>query len=211
MRIRLWLAVLAGIAVSAGITGHASATALTFDDIPPQPSIPNGYGGLNWTNWGRVDTSTFLPSGYGNGVVSGAYVAYNPFGLQAVVGGSAIDFDGAYLTAAWNDGLNIEVRGYLAGALKYDRIVTVDTTAPTFFNFDYQDVDLLKFDSFGGSQGGFNGAGTQFAMDNFTYSDHVQVPEPATLMLVGAGMLCVSYCCRKRDRKMDRAATENCR
>jgi hypothetical protein len=42
------------------------------------------------------------------------------------------NFLGAYLTAAWNDGLNIRVQGYSGQTLLYDNAKIVVTTGPTW-------------------------------------------------------------------------------
>lgn len=42
----------------------------------------------------------------------------------------AFDFNGA-----WNDGLNVNVRGYAAGSLIYDTTVVTSAMNPTWFRF----------------------------------------------------------------------------
>ncbi|MEH1838440.1 MAG: hypothetical protein V7L20_06665 [Nostoc sp.] len=56
----------------------------------------------------------------------------------------------AYLTVAWNDGLSVTVKGLNNGTTLYLKTVVVDTTQPTLVNFNYFDVDELKFTAFGG-------------------------------------------------------------
>ena len=72
----------------------ARATTLTFDDVPSEgpngkATIPSGYGGLTWTNFGTVNstfyTSALGPSGYANGTVSGKYVAYGYDGMTDII------------------------------------------------------------------------------------------------------------------------------
>ncbi len=182
-------------AVAAGTlsTGQAQALVVTFDDLPATSEfdgnpIPNGYGGLNWDNFFYLTTPTFAtnPSGYQFGTVSSPNVAYNGFGEPATVSnvslvGSTFNFNSTYLTAAFNNGLNILVEGFLGGTTKYSTTVTVDTTSPTLFNFDFLGIDSLRFTSFGGVDVGYGGFGTQFVLDNFTY-DFETVPEPTTIL-----------------------------
>ncbi|MHC5830389.1 MAG: PEP-CTERM sorting domain-containing protein, partial [Nostoc sp.] len=101
------------------------------------------------------------------------------------VSNSVFDFNSAYLTAAWNNGLSVTVQGLKSGATLYSKTVVVDTTQPTLVNFDFFGVDELKFTSFGGVEPDYlikKGGGTQFALDNFTFNEKAtSVPEPTLL------------------------------
>ena len=183
-----------------GATAASYATVLTFDEIltggDNEMPIYDGYGGLTWDNiWATDgDINWFgVPTGYFYGTVSGTNVAFNGDGLSAAVSDSLFDFTGAYLTGAWNNGLSIQVRGYRGGIVEYDRTVVVDSTAPNFFRFDYAGVDRLTFDSFGGTNAGFGGEGYHFVMDNFTFNEAAPIPEPSTILLLGAGLVAVAY------------------
>lgn len=178
----------------------ANASVLTFDDISVPSvgvAVPNGYGGFTWYNFYVLNSvslsNVYGPTGYLNGTVSGDNVAYNWFANPAqVTKNSTFTFNGAYLTAAWNDELNIEVQGYLNNILEYDTTVVVNATAPTFFNFDYSNIDALTFISSGGVSAGYNGSGTHFVIDNFTYNEPINfapAPEPSTLLLLGFGLV----------------------
>lgn len=196
---KLSIAAAGAALIALGTTGAAQAAVLTFDDITIDESgaIPDGYGGLDWDDIHVLSSQKsgreFLNSGYGNGTVSGEYVAYNRFaGVGTVSSSSMFDFNGVSLTGAWNNGLNIVVEGFLDGVLKYSQTVVVNTDAPTFFNFDFLGIDQLKFASFGGTHIGGDWSGTQFAMDNFTINetDSTSVPEPASVLgLLAVGTL----------------------
>ena len=190
------------------VSQPASAGVLTFDDLPNPgaglPNVPNGYGGLNWSNMlymdpaARTASGTSVP-GYLNGVVSPRNVAFNGGGTMAVVSDGIFTFNGAYLTGAWNDNLNITVNGKLGAVQLYSQTVVVNTQTPTYFNFNYAGIDTLTIDSFGGTPHGFpgGGAGTQFAMDNFT----VNVPEPSPVALLSIGAIGLAITARRRTRK----------
>jgi hypothetical protein len=182
-----------------GFAGASSATVLTFDDIG-EGSIVSGYGGLNWDNMMTLNGKTYVTqnSGYFNGTVSGSNVAFNAFANQAVVSNSQFDFNGAYFTAAWNNGLSIHIQGYDANFLKYDTTLTVDTTGPTYFNLGFLDIDKLVFNSFGGVSAGLGGVGEHFVMDNFTFNENVPVPEPSTLFLLCAGLFGLGFYGKRR-------------
>ncbi|MBC1222574.1 PEP-CTERM sorting domain-containing protein [Nostoc sp. UCD121] len=187
------IAVFSAVAAGTLGIGEAQGLVLTFDDLDATSEfdgnqIPNGYGGLNWDNFYYLTTPTYQvnPSGYQFGTVSSPNVAYNSFGDPATVSsvsidGGQFDFNSAYLTAAWSNGLNILVEGFSDGITKYATTVTVDTTSPTQFNFDFLDIDSLKFTSSGGIDVGYGGSGTQIVLDNFTYNSKT-VPEPTTIL-----------------------------
>ncbi len=102
--------------------------------------------------------------------MSAPNVAYNGYGTTATVSGATFNFIGAYLTGAWNDGLSVTVVAYDHGVLVDQQIVVVDTDAPTWFEFDFVGITDLVFSSSGGASAGYNGAGTHFALDDFTFS-----------------------------------------
>jgi hypothetical protein len=166
-----------------------AGTTLTFDTLG-SGAIPNGYGGLDWsTYFYTLDADTYgFPSGYQNGTVSHPMVAYNAYALDVYFSSiTPFTFDSAYLTAAWNNGLNIEVQGLNGATVVYDETVVVNATGPTLFNFDYSNVTEVYFSSFGGTSAGYAGGGTHFVMDNLTIN--ATVPEPAAFLLVGAGLM----------------------
>lgn len=187
----------------ASFTAASAQTTLTFDNTGANTfqGVPNGYGGLNWSFFALQKGSTFAiqPNGYTNGAVSGVYTAFPTAAFQSTTSNasitSALDFnlDSGYLTAAWNDGLNVELKAYNDGVLKYDVNYTVNTQTPTLENFNFTGIDQVDFISSGGTQHpGFpaNGTGPQFALDNLTISS-TAVPEPASyaLGLAAAGLL----------------------
>jgi len=195
----------------------ASATVLTFGDIainksglpPYQTPIANGYGGLNWSNFYALAPDLTNNNGYVNGIVSGDQVAFNYYGNPAAVSSSQFDFNGVYLTAAWRNGLNITVSGSLNGTLLYSRTITVNTSSPTWFAFNFNGIDSLSFSSYGGTNAGLLGDngfggktigdGTQFAMDNFTFIQAAPVPVPAAFWLFGSGIAGLLGCaCRRK-------------
>ena len=178
--------------------GWAWPMVLEFDDVTTvgEAEIFDGYGGFDWENMNVLDAVNYEgnPSGFGNGLVSGDYVAYNYFSNPAsVVVSSAGEFDfiGSYLTAAWRNGLNIDVEGYLDDGLVYSDTVVVDYDSAAWCEFNYAGIDELVFNSWGGTQApGVSGSGAHFVMDDFTF-----VPEPGTVLLFGVGVLML---CRGR-------------
>jgi len=201
-------ALLLGLAGAGALASDARASVLVFDDVAgaiagdPQGTIPNGYGGFNWSSFGFIDGAVVHPgSGYENGTVSGSYVGFNEFANVATVSDTSFIFVGVYLTAAWNDGLNIQVEGLNGGIVLFDTGLSplvVDTCpgtapglpcitpSPTFFNFGWTGIDELRFTASGGTNAGLGGSGAHFAMDDFTFET---LPEPSATGLVAAGLL----------------------
>ena len=161
---------------------------LTFDSLPSgdyrggpgYAAVPNGYGGLNWNNFGVVNGAEMSPSngyasvlGYYSGVVSPNNVAFNEYGDPAsiTVSGGLFDLDSAYLTSAIDSVplLDIQVQGFVGATMLYNNTYTVNNSGSTLINFDYSGIDSVTFTS--GEE--------QFAMDNLT----VFVPEPKSLNL----------------------------
>ncbi len=175
------------------------AAILSFDDIgtPGDGSdpIPDGYGGFDWSK--SVDDGIFYyinillepptDSGLLNGAVSGDFVAlptpYVHEGKGWLSSITPFTFNGAYFTAIWRDGLNIQVDGFLEDGLIYSTTVVANTTGPTWFDFNYVDIDEIRFASSGGTHHeGYEYDNTQFVIDNFTYT-----PEPSSLLFLTLG------------------------
>ena len=193
MGMRTWYISLMLVVV---LSGSVQATVLTFDDITGDPvevlPIPEGYGGFNWYGYHVLDAINLFiqPSGYLNGLVSGNYVAWSdgqigdiPEISQKIVRDEEFDFIGVYLTAAWLDGLNVAVEGYREDALVYSQTVVVGPYSATWFDFNFMDIDSLRFTSTGGTTvPDIPGDGRHIVMDDFTFT-----PEPGTVLLLGLG------------------------
>jgi hypothetical protein len=147
---------------------------ITFDNLPNSTGgtpVPNGYSGLQWDNFYVVngENNQYNPSGYQAGVVSRNNDVFNGFGetAEAYVNSGSFTPVYAYMTAAWNDNLQVEVTGYLRGKKVFDHTYTLSATRPTLCVFAVT-VDTLDFNSSGGTpHAGYSGGGEHFAMDNF--------------------------------------------
>jgi hypothetical protein len=170
----------------------APSSTITFDDLSSSTtagsSIPSGYAGLTWNNFYVLNGFSGNPSGYGAGAVSGSNVVYNGSGNAAYIyNSSSFNFVSAYLTAAWNDNLQVEVQGYVGTNTtpSYDNIYTLSATTPTQINFYYLGVNEVYFISSGGTlHPGYEHTepAEQFAMDNMAVSTNLAVASPPQII-----------------------------
>ena len=196
MMTRFWAhtlgAIVAAVALLASATPAQAAFTLHFDDLGSGLNpIPNGYGGFDWDNFYSLDKNDAPNSGYFNGTVSDNNTAFNAYADPAALSSASLfTFNSAYLTAAWNTGLSIQVEGIVGGVTVYDQTVVVDNQVPTLFNFNYANIDTLRFTSFGGvDDPNMEGSGSHFAMDNASFDGGGvnPTPAPAGVVLFGLG------------------------
>ena len=169
------------------IATAAQAQTLTFDNLPARTVIPNGYGGLNWSNFEVIDGIAEPSNGYHNGTISPNNVAFNSFGNPAdLTSATPFTLSSGYFTAAWNNGLSLEVQGFAGASLLYDHTYILNTASPQLLSFNFIGITDAHFISSGGTNPGLSGSGIQFAMDNLTIGS---VPEPSTMALTGLGAI----------------------
>lgn len=188
---------------SLGLCSAAQAAVITFDDLPAAEAdiIQEGYGGFHWgdnfmTSVAYIHKNTLPGTGFAKGVVSGNYAAFNNFATTSSISSNLFDFNGAYLTAAWNEGLFIEVTGFLDKLALFTTTVTVSTQQAQWFDFNFIGINQLSFRSWGGTASNPDEGGEHFVMDNFTYNEsaNTQVPESSSLalLLLGAAGILLS-------------------
>ncbi len=181
-----------------GTGAWAGPTTIDFDALTPPKygdliaNVDPTYAGLTWNNMAVVAYDDIAPSGYYNGVVSTPNVALNWFMSDASFSSvDTFDLVSLYLGAAWNNGLQVDITGSLAGSPIYSVTETVDTSGTTQYVLDWTGIDTVTFHTYGGTLNpdlATTGHGTQMVLDNVVLNvKDTRVPEPGTLaLLVGA-------------------------
>ncbi|MGL5081612.1 MAG: PEP-CTERM sorting domain-containing protein [Microcoleaceae cyanobacterium] len=201
------------ILLSLTLPSKAHGIVLDFENIQDL----NNYGGLTWLNFAAIDEvdvgnikagnkpAVFEQSGFNNfnqngGGVGGA-LRVNPDLKPTAVGiikrDEPFTFNSISLTAAWNNGLKITIRGLLSGQSIHSEELLVNTTEPTQFIFDkFIGIDELQFTSFGGIDiaTGRPSQRTQFIIDDLAFNaSNEPIPEPLTILgslsALGIGVL----------------------
>jgi hypothetical protein len=191
------------VASMLSIGAVANAEVLTFDTLSGSLStIPNGYGGLQWSNFGSHSSSTVPGSGYETGTVSGLNASFNLGGNPASFSSvTEFSLNSAYFTSAWNEGLQIHVVA-TGGSNTYISDFTVDTSGPLNVFFNWSNINSVSFFSSGGVPNpdlANTGMGTHFVMDNLAINENVSpVPEPETYAMLLIGLCLFGFVARRR-------------
>jgi hypothetical protein len=206
------LAFLATFVAALALVGPASARLITFDQIENAGGgspIPTGWAGFDWSvNFQVLNTADAPPgSGYENGAVSPPNVAYNQYGRDVNFKRSTpFEIVSFYLTAAYNNGLKVNVTGFRNDVQVDSATFTVDTTGPTLETLDW-DVNRVVFSTGDGRGGDKN----KFALDNLTtmpipqlsadFASFSAVPEPSTWASTLLGFAGLGYAGFRKAKK----------
>ncbi len=124
-----------------------------FDDFTAANTIaeiPNGYGGLDWSNWVAAHRILYGGPGYVNVGTSGEFVAYNGSGHPARVSSDEpFDFVGAYMGVAWPEAeeFDVTVRAWRGDELVHDDTLQLTTSGPVYFDADYRGITDVEIAS----------------------------------------------------------------
>lgn len=180
--------------VSVGLAS-ANAAAITFDDVnaAPEAAIPNGYKGLNWSNWSTIDPGpagvTPATSGYFNSVTSGSWSAFNIDGNPSEIS-SASPFSllGGNFTAAWSNDLKLTITGFDAlNNVLHSLVLDLDTNGPLPESFvGWTGLSRVTFSATATTDiEGLVPPRTNFAVDDLQV---VATPIPGSLLLLLTGI-----------------------
>ena len=93
----------------------------------------------------------------------------------------------AWLTAAWDDNLTVEVQGYNGTFLSYDTAYGLSATVPALIVFNYTNVTSVQFIASGGVRHpGYASNSTMFVMDNVSV---LSMLSPPAITLQPAGQI----------------------
>jgi subtilisin family serine protease len=132
---------------------------INFDDLPTPDNggtiVPNNYKDLTWsTSWYYLDgnNNDYNPSGYQNGMVSAPHIAFNAYEDDVTISdNTTFDFTSAYITAAWNNDLNVTLTAFKNGVEQYQHSVFVNPYTPTKVVLNWSNIDEIQFHSEGGT------------------------------------------------------------
>jgi hypothetical protein len=141
---------------------------LTFDDLQASrpgdiwAPITNGYGGLQWNNFGVIAGA--VGQGYQAGTVSPPNAAFNVSGSPAEISiAGTFTLNSAYLTSQINP-IQVRVQGYVGTTLAYDNSYAITPARPVLVNFNYVGVSRVRFNT-----------DNIFVMDNLVISNLMTV------------------------------------
>jgi uncharacterized membrane protein YdcZ (DUF606 family) len=191
---RILLAIASGLVVSASANAN---TVLTFDELSPLQSpmhviwLQNGYGGLNWSNFGVINGIYVGPTSGNNGyyydIVSPPNVGTNGWDMPA-----SFSSNKPFTLVSMSVGQSAysgktHFDGYVGNTLTYSLDVDTNARHTTPVAFGWTGLSMVVFQNSSGA-----------VIDNLTIA---AVPEPETyaMMLAGLGLLGVAARRRKQE------------
>ena len=173
------------------MAGAAQAATESFES----PALTADFNWSGVTSGLECATYFTQDTGYCRGLVDGDSVGYSwnsvgsPASITSNIG--AFDFNGVYITAAWENGLGVSIQGLSGGVVTYSQDFLIDDDAPLWTASNFVGIDELRIWTTPGVDAGTPGGGSFVALDLFTFNEAIlvaPVPLPAGLPLLVAGL-----------------------
>jgi hypothetical protein len=170
------LTVVCGVLISGAISFAAT---LTFENLPVNQQVPDGYGGLNWNNtmWVFERVNPNPSSGFADALPLGAKGAFSGMPYWGVITapiGETFTLNSAHTASAWWHYETLEVKGYLMGKLMYSTTYELSPTVLTLVEFPPEIVDCVTLKPWVTENGGEPYI-DQFLMDSLTINTPQQM------------------------------------
>ena len=178
MHHKLRAALVGGVlSVAASLAG---ATVLSFDDIGVEGTVPDAYGGLDWSAAGWTAFSTEqepYTAHSGSGRAATGWGADDAASLIRFV--APATFQGAWMAGV--AGATVSFQLYAGGQLVATSATLDPSATPTFLPSGYAGlVDAVQVHS---------PAHAYFVMDDFSFTTAVPEPQSVLLMVLGLALL----------------------
>jgi hypothetical protein len=157
---------------------------ILFDDLSDQNvPIPNGYAGLDWSDFSSISASYDPYGAFPVAAVSQPNIAYgyDASQKQIITSTSPFAFNSGYFTSISADG-DLIATGYVGSTPTYSKTFAINDAGPTLVNFDWSGIDELTFDD----SDSFN-----WGVDNLDVTEST-APEPRTSVVFMCGSLALA-------------------
>lgn len=186
------------LAIALGITTSAHATLLTFENVGggSYTALGNSYEGFSWSNANAILASAFSGfQGIPQGLISGTHVVINgTFGQSSFSSANLFSFNSGYFTSFDGSGTQLTVEGWANNVLIGVQHFNISDRVATFISFDqsiFGSVNKVTF----------NNNPNALVFDNLTVNGATNVPEPASLALLGLGLAGLVVSRRKKKQQ----------